>query len=248
MEVTTEARETGVYGLLSVGMQQWRVDADSAWQAPGLRLEVRAGREALAVIKLECSAGEAEETAQECAAEIEPWVRTLRYLSVTDSLKTNLSMVQSTIEQAREEQEGWGRLEADTVDFILGWAREDEFDRSQDLVGVYGLGLQVLRRIEARFARQVAEGRRRALAHAPATFDGLHELWERPPSGYRPLGPHSLPQWVAAELLTGWALTRDQRDPLLTWAVKGAKLSRSEVQRITSVSRSTINRIIPDAG
>lgn len=55
----------------------------------------------------------------------------------------------------------------------------------------------------------------------------------------------SLAQGVARDLLAGWAAVRDLRDPLVTWAVDGAEVSRSEVQATTGISRSTINRLLP---
>ena len=54
-----------------------------------------------------------------------------------------------------------------------------------------------------------------------------------------------LAQAVARDLLVGWASVRDLRDPLITWAVTDAGVTRTEVQQTTSVSRSTINRLLP---
>jgi hypothetical protein len=43
-----------------------------------------------------------------------------------------------------------------------------------------------------------------------------------------------------------WADVLGLRTPLITWAARPAELIRTQVQQITSVSRTTINRLLPE--
>jgi hypothetical protein len=39
--------------------------------------------------------------------------------------------------------------------------------------------------------------------------------------------------------------TRDLRDPPITWAVTAARITKTDAQTVSGVSRSTINRLLP---
>ncbi|SOF02291.1 hypothetical protein SAMN05446589_9417 [Streptomyces sp. OV198] len=49
---------------------------------------------------------------------------------------------------------------------------------------------------------------------------------------------------MTRELLSAWAGIRDLRGPLITWAVREAGMTRTDVHDITSVARGTINRLL----
>ena len=238
MDITTETRETGTYATREIGMQRWP-EGDQTWQAPGVRMELMSGRTRLATIKLEVAASKAEEVSQGVADEIEPWVQTLRYLDVVAKLRAELESVEEVTLRA-EDQEEWGRLEEETRDEILAHAYQ------QDIDVVPTAGAALCRQIASRLRGEIARGQRLALAHAPdVTAARIHPAWTLPSVLLMREGD-SLARTVASELLAGWASARDQRDPLITWAVQDAEVTRSDVQRITGVSRSTINRMSTD--
>ncbi|MGA5670032.1 hypothetical protein ACPCTG_31695 [Streptomyces pseudogriseolus] len=240
MDITTGPRDKGVYTIRTVGTQTW---PDESWQAHGVRLELMDGLQALAVCKLEVAGTlAAEERGAEEAAAIEPWTRTLRYLAVVRRLRSHLDSAHRLLDEAEDADE-YGRPMDDVDSAALRAMATSQEREHNDHGDDYEL-LPLARTVVARLERQVDEGLRKAVAFAPDPSEApIHPAWELPGLGGMPGG--SLAQAVARDLLSGWASVRDLRDPLITWAVKDAELTRTEVQQTTSVSRSTINRLLP---
>ena len=240
MDITTGTREKGVYVIRTVGTQTWAADST---QAHGVRLELMDGLQPLAVCKLEVPGTLAsEERGAEVAEAIEPWTRTLRYLAVVKRLRGHLDSARRLLEEAEDADE-YGRP-VDEVDAAALRAMATSEERGQaDPGDDYDL-LPLARLVVARLVRQIGEGLRKALAFAPDPTEApIHPAGELPGLGGMPGG--GLAQAVARDLLAGWASVRDLRDPLITWAVTDAGVTRTEVQQTTSVSRSTINRLLP---
>lgn len=235
MDITTSPRDTGIYAIRQVGMQRWPA-GDSTWQAPGVRVTLMDGRKQLANIKLEVAASKAEDVAQDVADGIEPWVKTLRSLTIVAGLRAELESADALT--LRVEDQHWG-FDDETQGELAYMAQR--FDLNGPL------GSDTCRQAAEYLGQQIARGQRLALAYAPDTATALiHPAWELPPVLLERPGD-SLASAVAGELLAGWASARDLRDPLITWAVRDAETTRSDVQRITGVSRSTINRLLPEA-
>lgn len=240
MDITAGARDQGVYVIRTVGTQTW---ADDAVQAHGVRLELMDGLQPLAVCKLQVPGTlAAEERGTEEAAAIEPWTRTLRYLAAVKRLRGHADSARHLLDEAENAHEH-GRP-VDEVDAAALRAMATSQEREQnDPDDNYEL-LPLARAVVTRLEQQVDEGLRKAVAFAPDPVEApIHPAWELPALGGMP-GP-ILVRAVARDLLAGWASVRDLRDPLITWAVKDAELTRTEVQQTTSVSRSTINRLLP---
>ncbi|MFC8423918.1 hypothetical protein ACFUN7_24085 [Streptomyces sp. NPDC057236] len=239
MDITTGSRDKGVYAIRTVGMQTWAEDSS---QAHGVRLELMDGLQPLAVCKLEVPGTLAAEERGAAEAEaIEPWTRTLRYLTVVRRLRGHLDSAHRLLEEAEDADE-YGRP-VDEVDAaaLRAMATSEEHGQA-DPGDDYDLA-PLARLVVARLERQIDEGLRKALAFAPnPTQVPIHPAWELP--GLAGMPGKSLAQEVARDLLAGWASMRDFRDPLITWAVKDAEVTRTEVQQTTSVSRSTINRLL----
>lgn len=238
MDITTSPRDTGIYAIREVGMQRWP-EGDQTWQAPGVRVTLMNGRSPLAEIKLEVAASKAEQLAQDVVDGITPWVKTVAALVIVRRLRDDLEMLER-LTVSVEDGERWGSLIDDD---------RASMQRYADMAGLpAGLtGSQVCREAAVYLSGQIARGQRLALAHAPdPSTAAIHRAWTLPSELL--LQPE---QWlapaVAADLLAGWASAREMRDGLITWAVRDAETSRSEVQRITGVSRSTINRLLPES-
>ncbi|MFD0052048.1 hypothetical protein ACFVHQ_22725, partial [Actinomycetes bacterium NPDC127524] len=110
MEITKEVQETGTYVIQSTGPQTWPVDG-ATWRAPGVRLDLMDGRRLLATCKLECSPRDADDVAATMTADIEPWVRTLRYLAVVGDLREQAGAVERLHAEAEQADE-WSDIEA----------------------------------------------------------------------------------------------------------------------------------------
>ncbi|WP_327378024.1 hypothetical protein OG393_31100 [Streptomyces sp. NBC_01216] len=241
MEITTEARDTGVYVIRTVGTQTWPEDS---WQAHGVRLDLMDGLQPVAVCTLEVGGTLAAEERGAAEAEaIEPWTRTLRYLAVVRRLRGHLDTAGRLLAEADDaERHGapLGEVDAPTLRAMATSQECDQADPGSD----YGMA-PLARLVVARHERQIGEGLRKSLAFAPApAARPIHPAWELPGLGGMP--GESLARAVARDLLAGWASVRDLRDPLITWAVGEAELTRTEVQQTTGASRSTINRILPN--
>ncbi|MFD5491566.1 hypothetical protein ACFWH4_01160 [Streptomyces sp. NPDC127091] len=235
MDIATAPRDKGAYIIRTVGTQKWTEDTGT-WQAHGVRLDLMDGYKRLAICKLEVPGTQnAEERGALEATRIEPWVRTLRHLAAVRDLRATLADVEDMTWRAADDAATFGGP-SDAADELLAYATQDEADTTQ--------GAPLGRVIADRLRRQIGEGLRRALAFAPdPAGDPIHPAWELPGLAGMPGG--SLAQVVARDLLAAWADVRNLRDPLITWAVQSAGLTRTEVQQTTSVSRSTINRLLP---
>lgn len=240
MDITTEARDNGVYTIRAVGTQSWAEDSS---EAHGVRLDLMDGLRVLATCKLEVPGTlKAEERGAEEAEAIEPWVRTVRYLAVVRQLRGHLDGARRLLDEAEDADE-YGRpmdeVDASTLRALATGPEREQADPGDD----YDL-IPLARLVVARLERQIGEGLRKALAFSPDPAAApIHPAWELPGLGGMP-GP-SLVQAVAGNLLAAWTANRDLRDPLITWAVQDAGVSRTEVQQTTGVSRSTINRLLP---
>ncbi|MFB8441207.1 hypothetical protein ACFC7A_19395 [Streptomyces niveus] len=236
--------QEGVYLTQYTGRQQWPAEHDvSAWQAPGVRLTLMDGPRTLAVCKLECAPVDADDLAAQFAGDIEPWVKTLRYLVVVGRLRSDLGAVKRLSYEA--EEAGWDESEADTVtDRLLPYATDADVAAAQAGDHLRPLGAPLAELVAARLRAQIMKGLRRLLASAPdVTEYPIHPVWRRQEAGF--IEGKRMDQVVARNLLAGWAAVQGLRDPLITWAVQGAELSRTEVQQLTGVSRSTTNRLLP---
>ncbi|WP_432136846.1 hypothetical protein [Streptomyces sp. bgisy154] len=240
MKITTAACDDGVHVIRTVGTQTWQSDS---WQAHGVRLELMDGRQPLAVCKLEVAGTQAaEERGATVAEAIEPWTRTLRYLAAVQRLRDHLDTARSLLTEADDAEQYNRPMDEVDATTLRAMATAQEQEQA-DPGGDYDLA-SLARLVVSRLERQVGEGLRRALAFAPdPAAQPIHPAWELPGLGGMPGG--SLAQAVARELLAGWAATRDLRDSLITWAVREAEVTRTEVQQVTGVSRSTINRLLP---
>lgn len=243
MDITTEARDKGLYIIRAIGDLKW-TENDGTWQAPGVRLDLMDGPRRLAVCKLEVAASKAEERAAPVATGIQTWAKTLQALAIVDELRSQLGRVDSLMLQVEDEQAS-GCLEPTTVDEMLGLAQQDEVDSAQTAGGRNPLGLPLGRLVAARLRRQISRGLRLALAHAPSPVETpIHPAWEQP--ALAGMSGEPTVQYAARNLLAAWADVRDARDSLITWAVKDAEVERTTVQQLTGVARTTINRLLPD--
>ncbi|QGZ53319.1 hypothetical protein GPZ77_34375 (plasmid) [Streptomyces sp. QHH-9511] len=244
MDITTTPRDHGVHVIQTVGMLNWPEGA-GVWQAHGVRLDLMDGRQRLAVCKLEVEQAKAKERGALVATQIEPWVKTLRYLAVVRDLRSTLYDVDSTIQQIEEEQDWNTEPSLELVDKLEVYATGEEIDAARAASdGRSAMCACLGPAVATRYRRLITQGLRAALAFAPDPADSpIHPAWEQP--SYGGLKGESTAQMVARDLLTAWADVRDRRDPLITWAVQDAGLTRTEVQQTTSISRSTINRLLP---
>lgn len=261
MDITTEPRDSGVYVIRRVGRQQW-AEAGGTWQAHGVRLELMDGRATMATCTLEIAGTvAAKERGEDVAQAIEPWVPALRYLRVTDGLRRSLRHAQDYHAAALDAAAEMYRLEGYQRDGLYGMASQQEIDdaaaatRPADdfglLAGSSGSAEQdiaVAAAVVQRLTSQVDRGLRGVYGRAPdPTAHPIHPAWELPQPA-RGATADSLTSYMARGMLAGWAAVRDGRDALITWAVQDGELTPTEVQRITSVSRSTIARLLPGSG
>lgn len=244
MDITAEARAASLYVIQQTGMQQWTED-HGTWKAHGIRLELMDGPTRLAVCKLEVPQPQAEERAQAVAEEIEPWAPALRELAGIAEIRSWQARLLPLMAMAQEtEREMWA-LEDYARDELLGYATPDEIQQAKSSDAYEWAGLPLARLIASRYRRELAMRHRALLAAAPDVTDHpIHPAWEQPPL-FGVTGV-STAQVMARELLAGWAVVRDLRDPLITWAVRDAGVTRTQVQQTTGVSRSTINRLLPE--
>ncbi|GGX02009.1 hypothetical protein [Streptomyces chryseus] len=240
---TRPPRDTGTYLTQYTGRITWPdpTNADATWQAQGVRLALMDGRRTLTTCTLECKPADADDVTARAAATIAPWARTLRFLDALRSLRHSID----DVERLRHEAYQWEGADppAEVSDRILAYATGDEVDtaRAAHPDGLYDVRLTGL--ILKRLGTQSEAAQRAALAYAPDVHDSpLPRSWEQP-SHVRGSSGEETAQFVARELLAAWALIRDMRDPLATWAV-GVGLPKTAVQQTSGMSRSTIDRLL----
>lgn len=245
MDITTTTRDQGIYVIRTVGKMTWP-EGGGRWQGYGVRLVLMDGRKMLASCKLEVPVGEAEDRGAGEAARIEPWVRTLRYLAVVRDLQFTQRAVAS-LSMRLDEEEAWsGEISPDLTDELFGYATQEEINAAQASGDPNSLSTELVSRVADRYRHQIEQGLCAALAYAPdPRTNPIHPAWEQPPLGG--VEGESTAQMTARNLLAAWAHVRDLRDPLITWAVQDAGLTRTLVQQVTSVSRATINRLLPNS-
>ncbi|MFI6341108.1 hypothetical protein [Streptomyces sp. NPDC050535] len=246
MDVATEARDSGLYVLQQTGIQQWRED-HGTWRAHGVRLDLMDGPRRLAVCKLEVVQREAEERAAAVVDGIRPWASAIQALTAVRDARSHLTMMLADVVRATEAEEEARPLEDSVRDALLAKATPDEIEQARHAQAFEWAGLPLARLIMARLRSELAARHLVLLATAPDLgAHPIHPAWEQPSPFHLPAG-ESTARGLARELLAAWAVTRDLRDPLITWAVTEAGVTRTETQQITSVSRSTINRLLPGA-
>ncbi|MEU4051296.1 hypothetical protein AB0F09_19115 [Streptomyces olivaceus] len=255
MDITTEPCDKGVYVIRRVGRQQW-AEGDGTWQAHGVRLELMDGAAPIATCTLEVAGTvAAEERGADAAQAIEPWVPALRHLRTAAASRDRLQRARSLhtrIADLHADRYQISSYERETLYAMASghevtaeqaanpprWA--DVFEGDQDLAIVTAM----IKRLTVQAAQEAQRGY--ALAPDPAAHP-IHPAWELPRLAHS-FPAESLTAWVARGLLAGWAAVREDRDRLITWAVQDGELTSTEVQRITSVSRSTIARLLPGSG
>lgn len=244
MDITTEPRDAGLYVIQRTGMQQWAED-HGTWKAHGVRLDLMDGTRPLAACTLEVPQSQAEDRVRAVAEEIEPWVNALRALAGIAEVRAWQARLLPLLAVAQEAERQMWALEDYTRDELLGYATPEEIEQAKSGDAYEWAGLPLAKLIAARYRRELSVRRRTLLAAAPEVSEHpIHPAWEQP-SLYGVDGA-STAQTVARELLAAWSEVRDLRDPLITWAVQEAGVTRVQVQQITSVSRSTINRLLPE--
>jgi hypothetical protein len=244
MDITTEARDTGLYIIQKTGMLQW-AEEHGTWQAHGVRLDLMDGTRPLALCKLEVPPAKAEERARAVADGIAPWVEALRRLAAVAEVRACLARLVPLMTAAEEaETNGW-ELEEYVQDELLGYATPQEVEQAKADGAFEWAGAPLAKLIASRWRQDLSVGLRALLAAAPDTASSpIHPAWEQP--ALLGVTGVSTAQTMARELLAAWAAVRDMRDPLISWAVRDASLTRTQVQQITSVSRTTINRLLPE--
>ncbi|MET9107402.1 hypothetical protein [Streptomyces zhihengii] len=236
MDITSGTRDKGVYVICSVGKKH--PEHHSGCAAYGVRLELQDGKSPLAVCELTGQdAREVEEQGTQEAHGIEPWVRCLLHLATVGRLRSTVGFVQTLGSQAqRDEPHGVPLLEH-LQDQLIDLATAQE--RSQALHSSAALASL----IETRLSHRINASLGRALAYAPDPhMHPIHPSWELP--GFAGVPGSNLARQVAQDLLAGWRSLRSLRDPLVTWAVHEAGLTRSAAQSLTTLSRTTINRLL----
>lgn len=245
MDITTEGRASGLYVIQQTGMQKW-ADGGNVWQAHGVRLDLMDGTRNLALCKLEVPQHEADERARAAADGIAPWVPALLRLTEVWQAKSQMTeLVTMTASAAEYEEHGWP-LEEYVRDHLLALATPEEMEQARRSPALEWEGLPLARAIAPRLRNALTARRLALLAAAPdVTAHPIHPAWEQSAAIWLVPGV-STAQTMASELLAAWAAARDLRDPLITWAVRDAEVTRTQVQQSTGVSRSTINRLLPE--
>lgn len=243
-------RSEGTYALLYTGRLTWS-EAAGTWQAYGAEVHLMDGRRMLAICKLEVPQHSAQERGTTVAQEMTPWVETLRHVATASDLRDRISSAERMMGELKEELQ-WEDLPSELLIQSLSalCTSEDalvvqtEFGSVKPLRGVHYV--RMLEVATERYQRAVEKELRLALAHAPSLEDSpIHPAWEQKPPFADTPGA-STAQTVAQELLTAWKSLNRFRDPLITWAVQSAGVTKSAVQRTSGASRTTIDRLLPN--
>ena len=244
MDITTKARTAGLYAIQQTGMQQWAED-HGTWKAHGVRLDLMDGPTRLAICKLEVPQSKAEDRAKAVTEEIEPWGHALRALAAVAEVRARQARLVPLMVAAEEAEQNMWQVEDYVRDELVGYATPTEIEAAKSGGAYEWAGMPLARLIAARWRDELAARHRELLAAAPdVTSHPIHPAWEQPPL-FGVTGV-STAQVMARELLAAWAVVRDLRDPLITWAVGEAGVTRTQVHQATGVSRSTINRLLPE--
>lgn len=251
-ELDRAVRDEGVYVILATGRLTWRESGagwePSTWQAHGTLLRLMDGPRLLAECKLEVAPAEAEERGEAVAGEIEPWVEALRQQAEVRDLRDALWQADRLRDEVLTELDFEPLPSADLINRIAAYSTPVDVSAVKAEVGSgpreglhYALLLDA---VMDRFRREIARGQRIALTLAPAFGEvPIHPAWVKP--GTLGREEESLAQAVAQELLMGWRSAQNLRDSLVTWSIHEAGLTRGRVQELSSISRTTINRLLP---
>ncbi|MGW0920050.1 hypothetical protein ACWD3J_13670 [Streptomyces sp. NPDC002755] len=245
MDITTEGRASGLYVIQQTGMQKW-ADGGQVWQAHGVRLDLMDGTRHLALCKIEAPQHEADKRARTVADGIEPWAPALLWLIEVRQARSQMTqLITLTSSAAEADEQGWP-VEEYVRDHLAALATPDEIAEARRSPALEWEGLPLARIITPRLRSALTARHLALLAAAPdVTTHPIHPAWEQPSALWLVSGV-STAQTMASELLAAWAAARDLRDPLITWAVRDAEVTRTQVQQTTGVSRSTINRLLPE--
>ncbi|MET9728453.1 hypothetical protein [Streptomyces zaomyceticus] len=253
----THIRSEGVYAILGTGRLTWddsqKGDWEpSTWQAHGALIHLMEGRTLIAACKLEVPPTDADERATAAAREIEPWAETLLHLAAARRLRDELLSADRLRNELLTELEYEELPSDDLMERMTRHSTRDDVLVVQAELGAAKPqeGAHYVRLMEViadRYRREIARAQRIALAHAPdfATHP-IHPAWVLPASLSQE--EEGLAQVVAQELLVGWRGVQGLRDSLVTWSIHEVGLTRGRVQEISSVSRTTINRLLPSEG
>ncbi|MEU5893086.1 hypothetical protein ABZ835_40565 [Streptomyces sp. NPDC047461] len=246
MDITTEARTSGWYVLQHTGTQQWAED-HGTWQAHGVRLDLMHGTRRVATATLEVLQQLADDRAIAVADEIEPWAPALLRMAAVWETKRQLTLLVTLLASASEAEHQHMPLEETVSEELLAYATAAEIEQARASRSIAWEGNPLARLIATRLRRDLLTRRVALLAAAPDLADHpcqFHPAWELPAAVYL-LPGISAPETMARELLAAWAAARDLRDPLITWAVTTARITKTDAQTVSGVSRSTINRLLP---
>ncbi|MER7688813.1 hypothetical protein [Streptomyces sp. NPDC097610] len=255
-------RDEGLYLSARHGRITWQ-EGGGTWQATGATVWLMDGRRPLATHEIESpNRVDSEAWWENKRGQITPWARTLRPLAQLTGPRQAAEAMQRTKDRLQEGQQwGFSSIEEE-VEEIEAAALPEEIDavRAEVPTGPSVLGLPpvppdpitfwsaVARRIISRLAKTVADYQRVALTLAPDIEAHGADLsgWECPRHTYGWHGDGaSLATVVAQELLAGWAAVNSLRDPLLTWSIQSAKVSKVRAHELTGLSRTTIDRVLP---
>ncbi|MFC8008706.1 hypothetical protein [Streptomyces cinereoruber] len=254
-ELDRAVRDSGTYVILATGTLRWRESGtggeSSTWQANGALLRLMDGPRMLAECKLEVPPTEAEERGEAVAAEIEPWAEALRQLAAVQEARDALWQADRLREEVLTELD-FEPMPSDSLrERMAAYSTAADAQAVKDKVGdAPRAGQHYVMLLDAMMERlrgEIARGQRIALALAPVFGEAsIHPAWVKPAT----LGQEgdSLAQAVAQELLAGWRGAQNLRDSLVTWSIHEAGLTRGRVQELSSISRTTINRLLPSEG
>jgi hypothetical protein len=231
------ARPEGMY--IAAGRWGWVTwpdehQAGAHWQERGGKLWLMDGRRTVGYYESVCSQAQWAGVVAACAAEIEPWARVVRIIAAARHLEHRIENARydtKTVAEAMQDlyddtyaDEAAARLHADATPAEAAQA------------GGAALGALIVTRLQG----ELRTAQMAALAAAPLDAP-LPGDWEIPRIGFH-AEPSALVGHLGRHLLAGWTAARDQRDPLVNWALANG-FTRTAVQDITGIARTTINRI-----
>ncbi len=250
-------RDTGTYVASSWGWVSWQVQGGTAsWRERGGHLWLMNGRTTLAYAEYSCKRDAWEEISESAVRDIEPWVRVLRVLA---PLEEKEKAVQTALWDGNAAQEaalswtGWeDEGETQSGDWLMATATPEEVQQATVAEGP-GLPPVSTRLDWPRLGTIVADRLRyeisqsqgvAMMARPTAPLDLIG--WEHGPFDTmlreeNTPRQRTLQRYIIRHLLRGWAAACDQRGPLIEIA-QAARLSKSEIQRLSGVARTTIRR------
>ncbi|MCB5181505.1 hypothetical protein [Streptomyces antimicrobicus] len=254
-------RDEGLYLSARHGRITWQ-EGGGTWQATGATVWLMDGRLPLATHEIESpNRMDSEEWWEKQRDQIAPWARALRPLARLTGPRQAADAMQrarGSLEDGR--LSGFTSIEEELVDEIKAQALPEEIDavRAETTTTESVLGLPpvepdpiafwsaVAHRVISRLNRTITDYQRVALTLAPdiEVHGAALRGWQCPRRTYGWGDGASLATAVAQELLAGWAAVHSQRDPLLTWSIQCANVSKARAHALTGLSRATIDRVL----